>query len=131
MIQRCGKHLNFQLLTKASYFDKQYSKLSFVDKMGFMDLEDEVLDKEAILEQIKIELLLVQEKINAAQQDPSESVIDKPAKKKTKFLSMACEGGDSVGGSEESGGDRVCDAVSEMNRYSKEKTMKADSDILQ
>ena len=67
MIERCGKHLNFQFLTKASYFDKRYSKLSFVDKMGFMELEDEVLNKEAILEQIKIELLLVQEKINAAQ----------------------------------------------------------------
>ena len=44
---------------------------------------------------------------------------------------MACEGADSVGGSDESRGDRVYDAVSEMNRYNKEKKPKADSDILQ
>ena len=96
--------------------------------MGFLELEDEsdLLDKESI----KVELLFVQDKLNAAEQDPSESLIKKPTEKKTKFLSMACEGAaDSVGGSDESGGDRVYDAISEMNRYDKEKKPKADSDM--
>ena len=133
MIERCVKHLNFQLLTKSSYFDKRYSKLSFVDKMGFLELEDDVLNKGSILEEIKIELVSIQEKINGnAAHNEDSSVIDKPVRKKTKFLLMACDGGesgDSVGGTES--GDGVCDAVNEMNRYAKENTLKPDADILQ
>ena len=54
LMEHCGKHLNFKFIIRASYFDKWYSKLSFVDKMGFMELEDDdVLNKETILEEIK------------------------------------------------------------------------------
>ena len=55
--------------------------MSFVDKMGFLELEDDVLNKGSILEEIKIELVSIQEKINAAHNKDS-SVIDKPVRKK-------------------------------------------------
>ena len=99
MMERYAKHLNFRVPIRASYLDKHYSKLLFVSKTGFLELEDaDTLDKELILNKINYEWRIFQDKINAAplQKESSQTATRRPPTKKTKFLSIDCEGGDTV-----------------------------------
>ena len=53
MIKRCSTHLNLKILIRCSYFDKCFSKLSFVSKLGFMTPyleDDDVFNMESIMD---------------------------------------------------------------------------------
>ena len=56
LMRRCATHLNLKMLIRASYFDKRFSNLEFVSKLGFLSTyleDDNVFNKNAILEEIQ------------------------------------------------------------------------------
>merc|ERR1712237_313434 len=86
---------------------------------------------DSILEEIKIELLGVQELLNTAENDPTQEVTQEPAKKKTRFLAMAAQGGASGDGDDLSQRTKeVYDGANEMSRYFKEPQLNYDGDVL-
>ena len=134
MLKRCSQHHNLKILIRCSYFNKCFSKLAFVSKMGFLSdylEDDDVFHMDSILEEIKLELIAVQEMLNTAENDPTQEVTQEPAKKKTRFLAMAAQGGASGDGDDLSQRTKeVYDAENEMVRYSREPLLKFDDDVL-
>ena len=93
--------------------------------------DDDVFNMDSILEEIKLELIAVQEMLNTAENDPTQEVTQEPAKKKTRFLAMAAQGGASGDGDDLSQRTKeVYDAENEMVRYSREPILKLDDDVL-
>ena len=98
---RCDANLNVHMLAKASFFDKRFSQLKF--------LED--IDREEVIEDIKDELKVVAESYrNTAQSDT-----EKELPKKKRFL------GAGLSDSEDEVDGGVDD---ELDRYSKERKLK-------
>ena len=98
---RCDANLNVHMLAKASFFDKRFSQLKF--------LEDR--DKQEVIEDIKDELKLVAErKRNTVQSDT-----EKEPPKKKRFLGT---------GLSESEDEVVGGVDDELDRYSKERKLK-------
>ena len=81
LIPRCRKNLNLKVLIKASFFDKRFSNLNFLDKMTLFSSEK--ISKEDIHGEIKEEL--------SSLESPEEEIeFERPAKK-IRFLSLLSE----------------------------------------
>ena len=108
-----------------------------MSKLGFLSTyleDDNVFNKNAILEEIQYELTQVQNNLNATEHEATVTGTKKPPRKKTKFLVMACQGGASAGagdGGADGGARQIWNAENEMLRYSKEPLLHHDSDVLQ
>ena len=121
---RCKSNLNMNLLAKASFFDKRFSKLTFLDKLEFN--EGEEISKEELIEEIRVELKQVETKFNdKVAAEAGLEAGQEPPKKKSRFLSTLC---DSDG---EGVGEKEFDVESEMERYVRDKTIGSKDDPLQ
>ena len=92
----CLKNLNFPVLSKASFFDKRYAKLSFIDKLDFTLDPEKKITKEMILSEIRAELELVEREMSRNENHVSGSSDAPPQPKKTKFLSTICDDNDNI-----------------------------------
>ena len=91
--------------------------------------DDDVFNMERIMDEIKMELRAVQEGLNAKETDPTRQVAQQPARKKKKFLLMACEGGASAEGDDLSQRNKeVYDSDQEVVRYSREPQLDDEGD---
>ena len=52
--------MNFPVLSKASFFDKRYAKLSFLDKIDFTQDPGKLITKQMVIDEIKDELETVE-----------------------------------------------------------------------
>lgn len=108
MKTRCDANLNKQVLAKASFFDKRFCQLKFLEKD----------DKEEVMEEIKDELKALEaEEISKNKNKPLE--VEEPPKKK-RFLGAGLADSDeeeSVGGVDD-----------ELDNYIKERKLKSDAD---
>ena len=113
--ERCGNFLNKTILSKASFFDKRYSKLSFLEEG----------QKNLIFNEIKEELKLVQMKVSNEKQ--KEITAEEPVRKKRRFLGLELADSDS----EEDNLENNSEVDKELNRYMDEKKLKSDGNPLE
>ena len=121
LIERCKKNLNFLVLGKASFLDKRYSKLGFLNKIEFP------VGKTVTKEQIIAELELVSnenDSLSVSQPQESNKSLE-PQSKKARFLASICDDDESVDdvGSKSN-------PQEEISRYLREKTLKPNDDPL-
>ena len=91
--------------------------------------DDDDLNMETIMDEIKLELRTVQQVLNAKENDPTQQEAQQPARKKKKFLRMACEGGASAEGDDLSQRNKeVYDSDQEVVRYSREPQLDDEGD---
>ena len=110
LIPRCKKNLNIKVLAKASFLDKRFSKLNFLDKIS--SFTDEEISKEVIHKEIKEEL--------EAMESPEEEIESERPAKKIRFLSLLCD-------EESSGGSNPRD---EFQSYIRAEGLSSDADPL-
>ena len=125
LIERCKKNLNFLVLGKASFLDKRYSKLGFLNKIEFP--VGKKVTKEQIIAEITDELELVSKEndsLSVSQPQESNKSLE-PQSKKARFLASICDDDESVDdvGSKSN-------PQEEISRYLGEKTLKPNDDPL-
>ena len=81
LIPRCKSNLNIKVLIKASFFDKRFSNLNFLDKISLFSAEE--ISKEDIHREIKDEL--------STMESPEEEVESERPAKKIRFVSLFCD----------------------------------------
>ena len=122
LTERCQLNLHFSLLAKASFFDKRFSKLLFLDKIKFPVGEE--LTKPQILLEITSELETLAEEVERNDLTQETEVPVQKKAKKAKFLSGFCDG-DNV--------DDVrpkSDPREELERYQRERDLKISDNPL-
>ena len=112
---RCDNNLNKEVLTKASFFDKRFAMLKFLDK-------EETLDRENILREIKSELMVIEHKLTVKEGGSVQEFAEEPAKKK-RFLGFGLSDVD-----DEESVDKKYDAIKELESYIKEPKLRSDND---
>ena len=109
METRCDANLHKNVLAKASFFDKRFYNLKFLDQE----------DKEEVIEEIKEELKALEAESKAkAKETTNDKAVERPPKKK-RFLGAGLFDSD----------DEVLGGVDEeLERYLKERKLKSDGD---
>ena len=123
---RCCDNLNFKLLTKCSFLNKRFSKLSF---LGKFDTRDVTLVKDYLIEEILAEMEAEKAKVEVTSVDDDDmpALTNPFRKKKAKFL-LALDADD-----DEDNPDAVgeLDPKSELERYRNEKNLSRTANPLQ
>ena len=124
---RCLKNLNFPVLSKASFFDKRYAKLSFLDKIDFTQDPGKLITKQMVIDEIKDELETVEFSMRSGNYEEGDRLnideqVSKP--KKRKFLSSICDDNDNVS-------ELSFSYLKELERYQDEPNLRAQDNPLE
>ena len=125
LTERCKLNLNFTVLAKASFFDKRFSKLAFLDMVEFPVGKE--LTKPQIISEIITELEEICEEVFEGSNTSSQEDYYKDVghnSKRMKFLSGLCDGDNPDEVSSRS------DPREEMARYQLEKDLKMNDNPL-
>ena len=115
LADRCDDNLNKLVLTKASFFDKRFAMLKFLEA-------EASVEKETVMQEIICELLVIEKKLKDEEKVLVDEASETPAKKK-RFLGYGLSDHDD----EERNGNKF-DALAEMEKYEKESKLKSDED---
>ena len=117
LTERCDNNLNKEVLSKASFFDKRFAMLKFLES-------ETSVEKETIMAEIRAELLVIESKLTASERGPVQvqEANEKPAKKR-RFLGYGLSDVD-----DEESDTKKYDAFKELEKYEKEPKLKSDDD---
>ena len=115
------------MLSKASFFDKRYAKLSFLDKIDFTQDPGKLITKQMVINEIKDELETVEFSMRSGNYEVGDRLhideqVSKP--KKRKFLSSICDDNDNVS-------DLSFSYLKELERYQDEPNLRAQDNPLE